>query len=290
MPVDESISSVVLLIGLAVGVDYCMFYLRREMEERDAGRAPDAALNAAAATSGRAVLISGITVMVAMGGMFLAGNAVFESFAVGTILVVAVAIVGSLTVLPAMLSFLGQKGWTEKGRVPYVAKLRHRTKGESRVWGAVIDRVLKRPVLSIVLSGGLLVALAIPALEHAHDQPRRRRPAAQPADRADLRPPPGRLPRRRRAGRHRARGEGRHGAGRHGRDRRAQARGEDDAGPRPADHGHEQPRQDGRDRRGPAGGRRHRRRLGGRPGAPARRRHPGNARSASRLAGATSPA
>jgi RND superfamily putative drug exporter len=164
MPVDGAISSVVLLVGLAVGVDYCMFYLRREMEERDAGRAPEAALNAAAATSGRAVLISGITVMVAMGGMFLAGNAVFESFAVGTILVVAVAIVGSLTVLPAMLSFLGQKGWTEKGRVPYVAKLRHRNKGESRVWGAVVDRVLKRPVLSVALSAGLLVALAIPAL------------------------------------------------------------------------------------------------------------------------------
>ncbi len=164
MPVEESISSVVLLVGLAVGVDYCMFYLRREMEERDAGRAPEAALNAAAATSGRAVLISGITVMVAMAGMFLAGNAVFESFAVGTILVVAVAIVGSLTVLPAMLSFLGQKGWTEKGRVPYVAKLRHRTKGESRVWGAIIDRVLRRPVLSVVLSAGLLIALAIPAL------------------------------------------------------------------------------------------------------------------------------
>ena len=165
LPVEESISSVVLLVGLAVGVDYCMFYLRREMEERDAGRSPEAALNAAAATSGRAVLISGVTVMVAMGGMFLAGNAVFESFAVGTILVVAVAIVGSLTVLPAMLSWLGKKGWTEKGRVPYVAKLRHRTKGESRVWAAVIDRVLKRPVLSIVLAGGLLVALAIPALD-----------------------------------------------------------------------------------------------------------------------------
>jgi RND superfamily putative drug exporter len=164
LPVEESISSVVLLVGLAVGVDYCMFYLRREMEERDAGRTPEAALNAAAATSGRAVLISGITVMVAMAGMLMAGNAVFESFAVGTILVVAVAIVGSLTVLPAVLSYLGQKGWTEKGRVPYVAKLRHRTKGESRVWGAIIDRVLKRPVLSVVLSAGLLIALAIPAL------------------------------------------------------------------------------------------------------------------------------
>ena len=164
LPVDEAISSVVLLVGLAVGVDYCMFYLRREMQERDAGRSPEAALNAAAATSGRAVLISAITVMVAMGGMFLAGNAVFVSFAVGTILVVAVAVVGSLTVLPAMLSWLGQKGWTEKCRVPYVAGLRHRTKGESRVWAAVIDRVLRRPVLSLVLSAGLLIALAIPAL------------------------------------------------------------------------------------------------------------------------------
>jgi RND superfamily putative drug exporter len=163
LPVEESISSVVLLVGLAVGVDYCMFYVRREMEERDAGSGPAAALEAAAATSGRAVLISGITVMVAMAGMFFAGNAVFESFAVGTILVVAVAIVGSLTVLPAMLSWLGQKGWTEKGRVPYVAKLRHRTKGESRVWGAVVDRVLRRPLLSIVLSAGLMIALAIPA-------------------------------------------------------------------------------------------------------------------------------
>ena len=75
VPLDESISSVVLLVGLAVGVDYCMFYLRREMEERDAGKGPEAALEAAAATSGRAVLISGITVMVAMAGMFLAGNA-----------------------------------------------------------------------------------------------------------------------------------------------------------------------------------------------------------------------
>jgi RND superfamily putative drug exporter len=164
MPLDESISSVVLLVGLAVGVDYCMFYLRREMEERDAGRSPEAALNAAAATSGRAVLVSGLTVMVAMAGMFLAGNAVFESFAIGTMLVVAVAIMGSLTVLPAMLSFLGQKGWTEKGRVPYVSRRRHRTGGESRVWGAILGRVLARPVVSLVLAGGLMVALAVPAL------------------------------------------------------------------------------------------------------------------------------
>ncbi len=160
---DESVSSVVLLVGLAVGVDYSMFYLRREMEERDAGRGWEAALNAAAATSGRAVLISGITVMAAMAGMFLAGNAVFVSFGIGTIIVVAVAVLGSVTVLPAMLAFLSRKGWTEKGRVPWVAKRRHKTKGESRVWGAILDRVLKRPLVSVLVAGGLLLALTIPA-------------------------------------------------------------------------------------------------------------------------------
>ncbi len=161
---DESVSSVVLLVGLAVGVDYCMFYLRREMEERDAGLGAEAALEAAAATSGRAVLISGVTVVVAMAGMFLAGSAVFTSFGVGTILVVAVAVLGSVTVLPAMLSWLGQKGWTEKGRVPYLSGLRHRNHGESRVWGAILDRVLKRPSVSAALAVGLLIALALPAL------------------------------------------------------------------------------------------------------------------------------
>jgi RND superfamily putative drug exporter len=147
-----------------VGVDYSMFYLRREMEERDAGRRPDAALAVAASTSGRAVLVSGLTVMIAMGGMFLAGNATFVSFAVGTILVVAVAVLGSLTFLPAMLSWLGEKGWTEKGRVPWLGRLRHRTPEGSRVWGAILDRVLRRPLVSAVASAGLLVALALPAL------------------------------------------------------------------------------------------------------------------------------
>ncbi len=162
-PLEESSSSVVLLVGLAVGVDYSMFYLRREMEERDAGRTWDAALNAAAATSGRAVLVSGLTVMAAMAGMFLAGNAVFVSFGIGTILVVGVAMLGSVTVLPAMLSFLSRKGWTEKGRVPWVAKRRHKTKGESKVWGAILDRVLKRPLVSVIAAGGLLAVLTIPA-------------------------------------------------------------------------------------------------------------------------------
>ena len=106
----------VLLIGLAVGVDYSLFYLRREREERAAGRDARAALEVAAATSGRAVLISGVTVIVAMAGMFISGDASFISFAEGTILVVAIAVFASLTVLPAMLAWLGDR--VEKGRVP----------------------------------------------------------------------------------------------------------------------------------------------------------------------------
>ncbi len=136
---------VTMLIGLAVGVDYAMFYLRRMMEEQDKGRSPEAALDVAAATSGRAVLISGFTVIAAMAGMFFSGNAIFSSFGIGTILVVAVAMIGSLTFLPAVLSYLGQKGWLEKGRVPYIAKRRHKNKGESRVWNAILTRVLARP-------------------------------------------------------------------------------------------------------------------------------------------------
>lgn len=161
-PVDESISSVILLIGLAVGVDYSMFYLRREREERAAGRDEGAALAAAAATSGRAVLISGLTVMVAMAGMYLAGNAVFTSFATGTILVVGVAMLGSVTVLPALMSKLGDR--VNSGRVPFLAKRRERSGGESRLWGAILDRVLRRPWLSAIASATVLVVIALPAL------------------------------------------------------------------------------------------------------------------------------
>ena len=159
--VDQAISSVVLLIGLAVGVDYSLFYIRREREERKAGRSKDAALEAAAATSGRAVLVSGLTVMVAMAGMYLTGNSTFASFGTGTIMVVAIAMLGSMTVLPALLSKLGDG--IDRGRVPFVARLRARRGEDGGVWAWIVDRVLRRPVVSVVLAGGALVALAIPA-------------------------------------------------------------------------------------------------------------------------------
>jgi RND superfamily putative drug exporter len=168
VPIDESVPAIVLLIGLAVGVDYSMFYLKREREERAAGRSAEAALEAAAATSGRSVLISGTTVMVAMAGMFLTGDATFASFAIATILVVAVAMLGSLTVLPALLSKLGDN--VDRLRVPFVGRLR-RDDGEGRIWGAIVNQVLRRPVLSTIVAGGLLVALALPAIGLRTSQP-----------------------------------------------------------------------------------------------------------------------
>ena len=168
LPMSDSVSAIILLIGLAVGVDYTMFYLKREREERAAGRSEEAALEAAAATSGRSVLVSGITVLVAMSGMFLTRDATFVSFAVATMTVVAVAMLGSLTVLPALLSKLGDN--VDRVRVPFVHRLR-RDDGEGRIWGAIIDRVLRRPVLSVALAGGLLVALALPAVQLRTAQP-----------------------------------------------------------------------------------------------------------------------
>ena len=158
--VDSSINEVILLIGLAVGVDYSMFYLRREREERESGRSEEASLAAAAATSGRAVLVSGLTVMVAMAGMYLGGASTFTSFATGTIIVVAVAVVGSLTVLPALLAWLGDR--VEKGGVPIIKNMRWNA-GESGIWARILTPALRHPLVSAIAAAGLLIALAIPA-------------------------------------------------------------------------------------------------------------------------------
>jgi uncharacterized membrane protein YdfJ with MMPL/SSD domain len=159
-PVDDAIGSVILLIGMAVGVDYSLFYLRREREERARGRSPSDAIDAAAATSGRAVLVSGLTVIAAMSGMALGGSSVFLSFGIGTLLVVAVAMLGSLTVLPALMSLLGDK--MEKGRIPFISRRRQKA-GESRVWSSIVRTVMRRPAVAILVAGGALVALALPA-------------------------------------------------------------------------------------------------------------------------------
>jgi RND superfamily putative drug exporter len=164
-PMDESVAEVIVLIGMAVGVDYSLFYLKREREERAAGRSDLAAIEAAAATSGRAVLISGITVIAAMAGMLMAGDKTFTSFGIGTMMVVAIAMIGSLTVLPALLSAWGTK--VDRPRIPFLGKRRERraAAGEtSGVWSRIVDIVLRRPAVSAALATAVLLAMAYPAL------------------------------------------------------------------------------------------------------------------------------
>ncbi len=159
-PLDDSVKTVVLLIGMAVGVDYALFYVVRSREERRRGLSTRQALERTSRTSGRAVLIAGTTVAIAMAGQFVVGSDIFNGIAAGTIVVVACAVAGSVTVLPALLQLLGPR--VDRGRIRFLPQLA--TAGESRFWAGLVGRVMRRPVLAACLSGGLLVALAVPAL------------------------------------------------------------------------------------------------------------------------------
>ncbi|KUL26757.1 MMPL family transporter [Streptomyces regalis] len=168
--IDQNGSSVMSLIGIAVGVDYSLFYIRRVREERARGNTTQAAVSAAAATSGRSVIVSGLTVIVSLAGLFLSGNGIFYGMATATIIVVAVAVLGSVTVLPALLSLLGHR--IDKGRVPLLPRMRvdDEDTGRRGFWGVVLGAVLRRPAVSLVLCGGALVALVVPAFSlHTSD-------------------------------------------------------------------------------------------------------------------------
>ncbi|MEV0808589.1 MMPL family transporter [Micromonospora sp. NPDC050200] len=168
VPATDTTASVILLIGMAVGVDYSLFYVRREREERAKGRSGLDAVEIAAETSGHAVVVSGIAVMISMAGLLLVNDAVFSSLAVGSILVVAVAVAGSLTVLPALLAKLGR--WVDRPRVPLLWRLTaprtgpHGRPVKPRFWPAVLRPALRAPLATLVVSVGLLLALAAPAL------------------------------------------------------------------------------------------------------------------------------
>ncbi len=161
LPVGSSTSEVVLIIGMAVGIDYSLFYLRREREERASGASTGEALRIAAGTSGRAIVVSGLTVMIALAGLFLTGYAVFTGVAIGTIAVVGVAVAGSLTVLPAVLSWLGR--WADRGRIPVLGR-RRTVARPSRLWAALVRRVVARPVAWGAAAALAMIALAVPGL------------------------------------------------------------------------------------------------------------------------------
>ncbi len=161
LPVNGASFEVVVVIGMAVGVDYSLFYLRREREERARGRSPREALRIASRTSGRTILISGLTVMIALSGLFLVGGGPFAGMALGTIAVVGIAVAGSLTVLPALLSWLGPRA--DAGRVPLLGRRRAAAR-PSRLWAALARRVVARPLIWGGVATVALLALAAPAL------------------------------------------------------------------------------------------------------------------------------
>jgi len=167
LPIDGTTSSIVLLVGMAVGIDYSLFYLRRVREERAVGRTTQEALRVAAATSGRAIVVSGLTVMISLAGLFLTGIDVFSGIAIGTMIVVGVAVLGSLTFLPALLSLLG-KG-TDRGRIPFLGR-RQAAARRSRLWQYTVRAVVKRPLALGGLATVALLALAAPVLSlHLED-------------------------------------------------------------------------------------------------------------------------
>lgn len=161
--------SMILLIGMAVGVDYTLFYLKREREERAraGGRLTSEALvEAAAATAGRAIVVSGLAVIVSTTALFLAGDVIFDSLATGTILVVAVAVISSVTVLPALLVKLGRR--SERRTAKRIARGKAvRTRDETnpgRLWSALLTPARKHPALTLCLSVLVMLGLALPAL------------------------------------------------------------------------------------------------------------------------------
>ena len=160
LPVDATATAVMGLVGIATGVDYSLFYVRRFRAELAAGRDIADAVEVAAATSGRSVLVSGMAVLIAMAGLFLAGDAEEIAIAEAAMVVVLAAMAGSVTFLPAMLSLLGHR--VGRGRLPGVpvGVLSRRT---DRFWALALRVAQWRPAVSALLAGGALAALMVPA-------------------------------------------------------------------------------------------------------------------------------
>lgn len=168
IPTNAVVNTIILLIGLAVAVDYSLFYLRRDREERRNGRSSVDAVEIAAATSGHAVVTSGFAVAIAMASLYLVGDPTFTSVATGAIVVIAVSVLGSLTVLPAVLAKLGR--FVDRPRVPLLWRLANR-QGEPRFWPAILRPTLRHPLAALLISAAVLVGLALPALGMRLQQP-----------------------------------------------------------------------------------------------------------------------
>src|SRR6185369_1082566 len=156
IPVNSATSAITLLIGMAVGVDYSLFFLRRAREERAHG--VDESIRIAARTSGHVIVVSGLTVVLCVTGLLFTGLDNLQGLTAGTILVVGLAVLAAVTVLPATLSLLGSR--IDRGRIPWLGRRPTR----SRFWAAVANVVTGRPALWSGLATALLVLLTLPAL------------------------------------------------------------------------------------------------------------------------------
>jgi putative drug exporter of the RND superfamily len=158
---EPTVSSMIVLIGMAVGVDYSLFYLKRERAEREAGRGTVDAVEIAAATSGHSILVSGGAVIAAMAGLYLVGSSTFNSLATGAIVVVAVAVLGSITVLPALLGGLGR--WVDRPRIPLLWRVNRRI-GRGGISTRLLGPVVRHPAAALVAGTIVVLGLAAPAM------------------------------------------------------------------------------------------------------------------------------
>ena len=184
-PVSPNATQLIVLIGLAVAVDYSLFMITRFRTERRNGRSRDKAIEVSSSTAGRAVFFSGLAVMISLAGLVTLGVSLFTSMAIGTISVVLVSVIGSLTFLPATLAILGDR--VNLGRpstwLPRVARalpatgVRRRSDAAiewldrraerhegSGFWGRFVSAVMARPIRLTILSAALLLAIAAPVL------------------------------------------------------------------------------------------------------------------------------
>jgi RND superfamily putative drug exporter len=174
--VSPNAIQLVILMGLAVAVDYSLFMITRFRTERRGGARVQEAIETSSSTAGRAVFFSGIAVIISLGGLLTLGISLFASMAVGTMAVVLVSVIGSLTFLPATLAILGDRvNWgrpvtwlprllRRRGALESIERRATRPPG-SGVWATAVNAVMRRPVVMTVLSAGLLLAVAAPVTQ-----------------------------------------------------------------------------------------------------------------------------
>ena len=154
------VTTMVSMIGIGVAVDYSMFVLARFREELEAGAEPGAAVDMAMRTSGTAVVFSGLTVVLALLALWIVPVRAVQSMAAGAMMVVAVAVLASSTLLPALLHILGRR--VDRGRIGRRSRPERDRRGE--FWAAWVGRIMRRPLLWFCASAGVLVALTLPAI------------------------------------------------------------------------------------------------------------------------------